>query len=231
VEVTPFQIEQVMNISGFGNNFRPPMPFYGRVVQDGSLIVNSSLTWAVKVCCIDSDDMLTMTSSVSKVLGFAVEDIEINHFSVNVDMSMNIEYLLTVIENTETFLKRLLQNINNKDYMKNIKDQIKADLKKSEVNTFDSVLVKIDNMDSLPPWHYPHNVTEWGKVAEICEYGKMQSPIDLPTHPGFKQNELNTTSGVTSNLTASHGHSLKWSLDTQKRPTLYLSGLKYDLLQ
>jgi hypothetical protein len=230
VEVTRFQTEQIMNTSGFNNNFRPPMPLYGRVVEDGSVIVNSSVTWAVKVCCIKSDDVLIITSSVSKVLGLSKKAMKIDYFSMNGDRSLNIAWEITVIENTNTFLTNLLLNLNDVDFMENIKDIIGTDLKNSKVSAFESVLVTVDGKDSVSSWHYPYNVTEWGKVADICEYGKMQSPIDLPKHSGVKQKEINVAFG-TSNLKVSHGHSLKWSLVTDDKPTLYLSGIQYELLQ
>jgi hypothetical protein len=196
-----------VNISGYDNNFRPPMPLSGRVVQDGSDIVNSSFTWTVIICCNKLEEIFAMTSSVSTVLGLSEEDLEINHSSANDDSSWKIEYRITVIENTETFLTNLFSNLHSDEFMENIIVKIEADLR-AEVGTFDSVWVSADYTD-LASWHYPYNVTEWGEVAEICKNGTKQSPVDLPMHPGISQNLMNITIGVTSNLIASHGHSLK----------------------
>jgi len=36
MEVSALQIEQLVNISGFDNNFRNPQPLFGRIVSIGS---------------------------------------------------------------------------------------------------------------------------------------------------------------------------------------------------
>jgi carbonic anhydrase len=236
VEVTRFQIEQIMNISGFNNNFRPPAPWYGRVVQDGSEIVSSIVTWSVIICCVELKDINIITRSVSRVLGLSEEDVKINDYSltrrrVATGRSLDIEYEITVIENTKTFLTNLIQNLNDEDSMVKMIAQIEPELKSIEVSVSDTDVVSVNDTVSDLSWHYPYNVSEWGNVAEICEYGTMQSPIDLPTHRGIKQKQINATFGVPSNLIASRGHSLKWSLATKNYPALYLSGLKYELVQ
>jgi carbonic anhydrase len=228
VEVTPSQIKQIEKSSGFDNNFRPPMPLYGRVVEDGSDIINSSVRWVVTVCCIKPEDVTEMTSSVTTVLGLLAEDLKIISFSVNGDSSYDVEYVITVTENTKSFLTYLLQNLREEEFMDAIKAKIEADSKIVAVSTFHS---KSSYVESGSSYRYPYNVTEWGAVAEICELGTMQSPIDLPKHPGLKQSEINTTLGLTYNLTASRGHGLKWSLNTDNYPILYINGLKYELVQ
>jgi len=81
-------------------------------------------------------------------------------------------------------------------------------------------------------WGYPYDATEWGRVSAICKDGTSQSPIDLPTHQGSAQNELKITIGLRYNLTASHGHSLKWALNNPRAyPSLYFDGSMYFLLQ
>merc|ERR1719419_1158436 len=109
--------------------------------------------------------------------------------------------------------------------MERIKVEIEAD-SSLNVTIFDSVSVSV-----YGEWHYPYNETEWSKQSATCEYGTMQSPIDLRGHPGVKQDEISTTRGLTSNLEASHKHSLQWNLITENYPTLHLKGLTYELKQ
>jgi len=229
VEVTPAQIEQMIITSGFDNNFRPPMPLYGRVVEDGSEIVSFNVIWDVTICCIDVEQVLDITAPVSKVLGLAEDDMEVISWTVNGVNGWNIEYEITISENTETFQTHLLRNLDEVQFMDIIISQIQTDSEISSVSKFESVSVSLDNTGKS--WHYPYDVTEWGEVAEICKTGKMQSPIDLPQHPNMKQTAVQTTLGLRSNLIASHVHSLQWTLDTEDSPTLYVNGLKYELLQ
>jgi len=231
VDVTPSQIEQIMMTSGFDNNFRPPMALYGRVIEDGSKMVKFNVMWTVSACCMESKTVLEMTNSVALVLGISTEDIQIHSFSKYGENSWTIEYEITVSKNTHTFLTFLSRNLEDDKVLGNIKSRIENDIKTVKVTTFESVSVSVDSTYLISSWHYPYEVTEWGAVAEICEYGTMQSPIDLPAHPGIKQSKINTTLNVSSNLIASHKHSLQWDLVTENHPNLYINGMKYNLVQ
>jgi carbonic anhydrase len=80
-------------------------------------------------------------------------------------------------------------------------------------------------------WSYPYSASHWGEVSAICDEGTSQSPIDLSRHQGFSQEKLNITFDSISNLTASHEHSLKWSLDDTGYATLNFNNVIYSLLQ
>jgi carbonic anhydrase len=89
-----------------------------------------------------------------------------------------------------------------------------------------------DGTDDPHSWAYPYNAIEWGEVSSLCREGTSQSPIDLPNHEGFIQDELNITHGSNYNLTVSHEHSLKFALDNAETyPTLNFKGIMYSLLQ
>jgi carbonic anhydrase len=224
VDVSKSQIRQIQNTSGFDNNFRDPMPLHGRIVHDGSDIVNSSFKWDVTVCCIEDEDVIGITRSVGIVLGISAEDIEIISFLGYGDRKFGIQYFID-IENTKSFETYLLKNLKDKKFLQKIKARIEDDSSKITLRTFESVSIQKSS------WHYPYNVTEWGKVSKTCEHGLMQSPIDLPALYGAKQSKLNTTVGLATKLTASHKHSLQWSLNTTDSPIFYFNGLKYELLQ
>jgi len=141
VAVTPYQIEQFENSSGFNNNFRDPKPLYGRVVEDGSQIVNTSVKWVVTVCCIEEGDIIDMTSSVYTMLGLSAEEIQIISFSAHGGNTWGIEYIIKVIENTKTFVTYLLQNLHSEEFMKKIKLRIEEDLRTVTVSTFESASI------------------------------------------------------------------------------------------
>jgi hypothetical protein len=142
VEVTPTQIEQIVNSSGVYNNFRPPKPLYGRVIEDGSDIINFSVNWKVTACCMEMGDVHVMTSSVSAHLGLSAQDLQIIYFSEDSHRSWDITYEINVIGNTKNYFTYLLRNLDDEDFMVNIKAQIYAD-SGIPVSTFDSVSVAV----------------------------------------------------------------------------------------
>lgn len=146
VQVAPSQIEQMELTSGFDNNFRPPKPLHGRVVRDGSTIVNSNVTWQVAACCMDEGNVIEMTSSVATVIGLLEKDIQIISLNGHDDSSWDIKYEIAVIDNTKSFLTYLLQKLNDDFFVKSIKTQVESDLQ-IQLNTFKSLSV-IDDYTS-----------------------------------------------------------------------------------
>merc|ERR1719289_373799 len=116
------------------------MPLHGRIIQDGSDLVNASLKWTVTVCCLEEEDLIGMTSSVRVVLGLSAEDIQINSFSSQGDSMWVIQYFIK-IENTKTFETYLLKNIKNQEFLQKIKTRIEEDSNKVTVSTFDYVSI------------------------------------------------------------------------------------------
>jgi hypothetical protein len=145
VQVTPYQIEQMETTSGFDNNFRPPTPLHGRVVRDGSEIVNATVTWQVNACCMDEENVLKMTNSVATVIGLLEKDMQIISLNGYDDSSWDIKYEIAVIDNTESFLRYLLQNLYDDIFVESIREQIETDLEIQSLDTFHSLSVVDDH--------------------------------------------------------------------------------------
>jgi len=148
VEVTPAQIRQIEETSGFDNNFRPPTPLHGRVVKDGSNLVTSSLTWTVTVCCIGVQDLQQITGLVGIVVGLSADDIHINSFSGHGGSTYDIQWTIKIIENTKTFLTYLTQNLNDEEFVENARDYIEETLETVTLSRFDSLTVDVAKVDS-----------------------------------------------------------------------------------
>jgi len=143
VEVTPAQIRQIEEISGFDNNFRPPMLLHGRVVKDGSELVASSLRWTVTVCCIGVKDLQEMTSSVGRAVGLSADDIHMISFTGHGGSTYDIKWEITIVENTQTFVGYLVQNLDNEEFIEFIKDYIEERSKTVTLSRFDSLTVDV----------------------------------------------------------------------------------------
>jgi len=139
IEVLPAQIEQIKNVSGFDNNFRPVMPLYGRAVEDGSDIVTTTVMWDVFVSRISEDFIDDLTHSFIKVLGLSDDEaIVINEYGAHGSHSTEIwevQYGLSIESNTQTFTDDLLERVNSSlyiygytsDFSDAIKTQVLAD--------------------------------------------------------------------------------------------------------
>jgi len=94
---------------------------------------------------------------------------------------------------------------------------------------FCTILLSILSETSADSWSYPYNPTEWGSVSATCMEGLFQSPVDLITHPGIAQKELNLVSEMPTNVVASSSDSLTWSVDSESLPILFLEERSYAL--
>jgi len=121
LEVTPDQIEQMKTISGLNNSFRDPMPLNGRAVRDGSEIGNVTVLWYVVVGYCTNSTALKLITSVAEVLGLSEEEMVLIHlFELHGDRGweeegesdvFDIEYKLSVVDNTKSFVDRFLENV------------------------------------------------------------------------------------------------------------------------
>jgi len=94
---------------------------------------------------------------------------------------------------------------------------------------FCTILLSILSETSANSWSYPYNPTEWGSVSATCMEGLFQSPVDLITHPGTAQKELNLVIEMPTDVVASSSDSLTWSVDAESLPMLFLKERSYAL--
>jgi len=125
LQVTPAQIEQMKNISGLENNFRDLMPLNGRAVSDGSEIGNITVLWYVTFGWCTEEEALQIGNSVAAVLGLSAEEMVVVHtFELHGDADReayptdvwDVEYRLSVVDNTRSFVDRFLENLGVDDF-------------------------------------------------------------------------------------------------------------------
>jgi len=123
-QVTPAQIEQMKNDMGVNNNFtnfRDQMPLNSRAVRDGSEIGNLSVWWFVLTGFVSEETAReVLPLSVADVIGLSREMVLIQKFDVHgapgteptpLDF-FDVYWRLNVIDNTRSFVDRLLAGIN-----------------------------------------------------------------------------------------------------------------------
>jgi len=94
---------------------------------------------------------------------------------------------------------------------------------------FCTFLLGIFSVTFANSWSYPYNATEWGSVSVTCVEGLMQSPVDLITHSGIAQTELNIESEMPINVVASSDYSLTWSFNAESLPIIFYEERSYAL--
>jgi len=92
-----------------------------------------------------------------------------------------------------------------------------------------TILLGIFSVTFADSWSYPYNSAEWGKVSATCVEGLFQSPVDLLTHPGIAQKELNVVSETRTHVVASRNDTLTWIVNAQTVPILSLEKKSYEL--
>jgi len=92
-----------------------------------------------------------------------------------------------------------------------------------------TILLGIFSVTFADSWSYPYNAAEWGNVSATCVEGLNQSPVDLLTHPGIAQKELNVSAEMPTNVVTSSDDTLTWSVNAVSLPMLYLEERSYEL--
>merc|ERR1719397_2242576 len=119
IEVTTAQIEQMKTISGLDSSFRDPMPLNGRAVNDGSKIVSVTVVWFVIVGRCSEQEARQFSTSIGAVLGLSAEEMVVVHIlkthggdrTPGPTEVWDIHWKLHVIDNTKTFVDRVLENV------------------------------------------------------------------------------------------------------------------------
>jgi len=94
---------------------------------------------------------------------------------------------------------------------------------------FCAILLGIFSATFADSWSYPYNAAEWGSVSATCVEGLNQSPVNLITHPGIAQKELNVVSEMPTNVVTSSDDTLTWSVNAASLPILSLEERSYEL--
>jgi len=134
LQITPAQIEQMKNNTGIDSNFRDTMPLNGRAVRDGSEIGNVTVLWFIIMGYVSEETAgQVLTGYVADVLGLSVGEMVVVH-TIDVHGTpgskptpldvFNVEYKLSVIDNTLSFVDRLLVGVNETGHRTNLTSAI-----------------------------------------------------------------------------------------------------------